>query len=55
MATLEKRLQALEAIKPQIGASPTVLPDDASEADLDRMRAAGVEAYRFADAVELFI
>ena len=55
MATLEKRLQALEAIKPQTRALPTVLPDDTSDADLNRLRAAGVEAYRFSDAVELFI
>jgi len=56
MSTIKRRICALEkADSPNAGALPTVLPDDATDADLERLRTAGVEAYRFADAVGLFV
>jgi hypothetical protein len=54
--TLSARLRRLE-----IGRAdgtrrlPVVLRDDAPQAQLDRMREGGIEAYRFAEAVDLFV
>lgn|GEM_PF-6159614 len=56
MNQIERRMCALErAATPIEGQLPTLLPDDATDADLERLRAAGVEAYRFSDGVGLFV
>lgn len=55
MATLERRIQTLEAGQTgQSGALPVVLPDDAPTAEIERLRAQGVEAFTMAQAVERF-
>lgn len=56
MNQIERRVCALErADNPDVGQLPTLLPDDAPEADLERLRAGGVVAHRFSDGVELFV
>lgn len=56
MNHIERRICALEsADKPIEGQLPTLLPDDAPEAELERLRVAGVVACRFTDGVELFV
>jgi hypothetical protein len=56
MNQFERRVRALEqADTPIEGQLPTVLADDAPEAELERLRAAGVEVYRFSDGVGLFV
>ena len=39
MPSLEARLQALERIEGEAGALPLVLPDEAPESELERLRA----------------
>jgi hypothetical protein len=57
MATLQTRVQALEqAVIPCVGQLPDIVADDTPQAEIDRrLRAAGVVAYRFSDAVEQFV
>ena len=53
---LNERLKRLEdSDKPGDGALPTVLPDDATDAELEALRADGVEVYRFSESVGLFV
>jgi len=54
--SFNRRLAALEqARKPTEAALPTLLPDDAPDSELERLRALGLVVYRFSDAVELFV
>ena len=56
MNQIERRICALEtADNPEAGQLPNILPDDAPDSELERLRAAGVVAYRFSDAVGLFV
>ncbi len=55
MARLDERLRALERIEPEAGALPIVLPDDAPESELERLRAIGRKVYRWSDAPEQFV
>lgn len=59
MKKLESRLQVLEnAPRAPDGRLPRPLPivlsDDAPQAEIDALRARGLEAYRFSEAVEVF-
>ena len=55
MASLERRLLALERAEPETGALPYVVPDDTPETELERLRATGREVYRWRDAPEAFV
>lgn len=56
MNQIERQVCALErADTPIEGQLPTLLPNDAPEADVERLRDAGVVAYRFSDGVEVFV
>lgn len=57
MATLEKRLQALEQVSKSRNGKPLpyVVDDDTTDAELGRLQALGLDPIRFTDAVELFI
>ena len=56
MATLKTRLEALEAPSDHDGKPlPMVVPDDTRADELERLRRAGREVYRWSDAVELFV
>ena len=56
MNQIERRICALEtADNPEAGQLPTILPDDTPDSELERLRAAGVVAYRFSDSVGLFV
>lgn len=56
MATLHRRLQALEGTTDSNAKPlPTVVPDNTTADELERLRAAGREVYRWRDAVELFV
>ena len=56
MTTLHRRLQALECTtNPQAKPLPTIVTDDTTADELERLRAAGSEVYRWRDAVELFV
>ncbi len=56
MANIEKRLQALEAPPDKDGKPlPTVVPDETPDSELQRLRRAGHEVYRWSDAVEHFV
>lgn len=56
MNQIERRICALEqADNPEAGQLPTILPDDAPKAELERLRDAGVVACRFSDGVDLFV
>ena len=47
MNQIERRICALEtADSPEAGQLPTILPDDAPDSELERLRGAGVMAYR---------
>lgn len=55
MATLEQRVQTLEAGQTgQLAALPVVLPDDAPAAEIERLRAQGIEVFTMTHAVERF-
>lgn len=54
MNQIERRICALEsADKPIEGQLPTVLPDDAPEAELERLRRGGRVVLRFSDFLDL--
>lgn len=56
MASIEKRLQALEAPLGMDGNYlPKVVPDETHDSELQRLRRAGHEVYRFSDVLELFV
>jgi hypothetical protein len=56
MTSLERRIEALEGPRDPQRELPHVPPDDAPQAEIDRLRRRGVEVYRFSDqeAVERF-
>lgn len=56
MRVIEKRLQALEGTTdPQAKPLPTVVTDDTTAEELERLRRGGREVHRLSDAVELFV
>lgn len=56
MSTLHRRLQALEGTtNPQAKPLPTIVTDDTTADELERLRSGGREVYRWCDAVELFV
>lgn len=56
MNQIERRICALEqADTPIEGQLPTILPDDAPDSEMERLRALGLVVYRFSDSVELFV
>jgi hypothetical protein len=55
MASLESRLQTLEQKPDTQALLPTIVADDTTEAELEAMRARGIDAHRMRDAVEFFV
>ena len=54
--SIRNRLETLEAgYSPSRKPLPTVLSDDATDAQIAELRASGIEAYRFGDVVGVFI
>jgi hypothetical protein len=50
--TLRRRLHELERLDAPAGLLPLVLPDDAPDADLDRLRRQGWQVFRLTDFVD---
>lgn len=55
MASLESRLQALERKPDTQALLPTIVDDDTTDAELEAIRAHGIDAHRMRDAVEFFV
>ena len=56
MATLEKRLEALEqANKPRDASLPNIVDDDLDDAEFNRLEALGLRPVRFTDALGMFL
>ena len=53
--SIRARLEALEHSGEPTGQLPTILPDDAPDSEIERLRAQGLEVYRYSDGVGLFV